>query len=50
MTWQFLGNAALAIVLFNLVLMVFFWARMMQLERKQLRDDGEGHRARIHPD
>lgn len=50
MTWQFLGNAALLIVLFNLVLVVIFWARMMQFERKQLGDDDQGRRVRIRPD
>ena len=50
MTWQFLGNAALLIVLFNLVLMVILWARMMQVERKQLRDEDDGRRVLTRPD
>jgi hypothetical protein len=49
-TWQFLGDAALVVVLFNLVLMVIFWARMMQIERKQLRDDDHGRPVSRRPD
>jgi hypothetical protein len=47
-TWQFLGNAALVIVLFNLVLLVILWARHMQIETR-LRAD-QRRRVGIRPD
>jgi len=47
-TWHLLVNAALAIVLFDLVLFLILWARNMQIETR-LRAD-QARRVGIRPD
>ena len=49
MAWHFLVNAALVIVLFNLILLLILWARGMQIERNQLRNDELRRRVDIRP-